>query len=102
MEIAQITTEVMVAELKEKLQYWLKSGNGPWIETYNCLGALNLLEKTVRSADLLRGWKTNPLVLIQKIVDQIQAFQEELLDPYQLQLKLLHNDLEALIAHSLP
>jgi hypothetical protein len=92
----------MVHELKEKLEFCLKLGNGPWIETYNCLGTLNSLEETVRRADLLRGWKANPVELVQKVEEQIQAFQEPLLEPYLMQLKLLHNYLEALIAYSLP
>jgi hypothetical protein len=91
-----------VEELTEKLEYYLRVGNGPWIETYNCLGTLNQLEKAVMSADLLRGWKTNPLGLIQKASEQLLDLQEPMLKPYPLQLKLLSNDLERLIPYSLP
>jgi hypothetical protein len=44
----------------------------------------------------------NPLGLIQKAIDQILAFQEPKLEAFPLQLELLSNDLEKLIAYSLP
>jgi hypothetical protein len=98
----QITTSVLIEEIKSKLEQYLVSGNGAWIETYNCLGTLNRLESAIMSADLLRGLKVNPLGLLQEAVTQIQAFQEPSLEPFPLQLQLLSNDLERLIEYSLP
>jgi hypothetical protein len=81
---------------------FLVSGNGTWIEVYNCLGTLNRLKSAIMSADLLRGWKVNPLGLLQEAVSQLQNFQEPSLESFPLQLQLLSNDLENLIKYSLP
>jgi hypothetical protein len=96
--MAQITSEEEFEELKEKLESYWKVGNDLWIKS--CCETLDQLEGTIRSASWFGGWKANPVELVQKAIEQIQAFQESELEPYLMQLELLKLDLEALIEYS--
>jgi hypothetical protein len=98
---AQLTTGILVEDLKGQLEYCLRVGNGPWIETYNCLGALDRLGDTVKRAHPVRKWKADPVKLIQELTQRIQDFQEPVLEPYLIQLALLENDFATLLAHPL-
>jgi hypothetical protein len=98
---APLTTGILVGSLKGTLEYCLRVGNGPWIETYNCLGAIDRLGDTVKRAHPAREWDADPVVLIQELSQRIREFQEPMLDPYLLHLALLQNDFEKLLKRSL-
>jgi hypothetical protein len=100
--LAQRTAHVTIDEIKEKVREYLKTEYCHWKEAYQCLTMLYQLEESVLTADLFRGWKTDPRLLIPALVDQILNLQGPTLEPYPLHLKLLSNDLERLIAYSLP
>jgi hypothetical protein len=98
---AQLTTEILVDNLKETLEYCLRVGNGPWIETYNCLGVLDRLGNAVKRAHPAKKWDVDPVLLIQELSQRVRDFQEPMLDPYLLHLALLENDFKRILIHSL-
>jgi hypothetical protein len=98
--LTQAMTMVTVGDLKGKLEFCLRAGNSPWGKTYECLRSLDQLEESAKSADLLRGWKSDPVKAVQETIKQIQAFQMPVLDPDLVELQLLSNDLKALLEHS--
>jgi hypothetical protein len=59
-----------------------------------------MLEESVMSADFFRGWRSNPVKLIQMALDQILALQDQRLEPLSVEVALLSNDLEELISYS--
>jgi hypothetical protein len=97
----QLTTGVLVGNLKGALEHWLRIGNAPWIETYKCLSELDWLRNVVKRAHPARKWEAQPVTLIRDLTQRIQDFQEPMLESYLLQLALLENDFEILLDHSL-
>jgi hypothetical protein len=93
----QVATYILVEDLKGKLEFCLRVGNGRWSETYNCLGTLDLLGDVIKGAG--GKWKADPVKLIQELVRRIRAFQEPILDPYINRLALLEHDFTILMEH---
>jgi hypothetical protein len=96
---AQIKTHILVEDLKEKLEFCLRAGNGWWRETYNCLGGLDLLEATVMTAHSDRGLKADIIKQIQEVICRIQEFQMPILMPYLTQFSTLEKAFAELLMH---
>jgi hypothetical protein len=91
----QVATYVLVEDLKGKLEFCLRAGNGRWSETYNCLGTLDLLGEVVKGVS--GKWKADPVKVIQELVRRIRTFREPILEPYIKQLTRLERDFAALL-----
>jgi hypothetical protein len=96
---AQVKTYILVEDLKGKLEFCLRTGNGWWSETYNCLGALDLLGDAVKTAHPDGGWKADPVRLIQELIHRIRDFRMTILTPYVTQFSSLEKAFAELLAH---
>jgi hypothetical protein len=100
LEVTQLAAHIAIDHLKGNLEYCLRVGDGPWKQIYECLGTLDHLEDAIKTADWRRGWKTNPVVVVQHLIRQVRGFQMPVLDPYLMASSLLYNNLKALWEHS--
>jgi hypothetical protein len=96
----KLTTHLLVGEIKTILEQRDAAWRGRWDATYQCLGTLNVLELTVLSADVSRGWREDPKKLIELIIGQILSINDPQLEPFPLQLSVLSDDLEELTSYS--
>jgi hypothetical protein len=100
LRVTQDAARIAINHLKGHLEYCLRVGNGPWKQIYDCLGTIDHMEEVINTASWNRGWKTNPVVLMQQLLRQIRNFQIVELDPYRMALSMVLNNITGLWEHS--
>jgi succinate dehydrogenase flavin-adding protein (antitoxin of CptAB toxin-antitoxin module) len=91
----------MIGEIEAMLEQPDPERTRNWGAVYQCMHRLKSLQFVMGTASRFRGWRLNPRVLVEGLLQEIREINEARLEDFKLQLELLDNDLEKLIVYSL-